>query len=69
MTKLSKANEVTVRNARAGRNLVGDSYYAKAISGAFRCASKSQQAAIGRVIEEDGTEHLFRVFNGTLVAA
>lgn len=69
MPKLSKTNEVTVRNARTGRGLVGDSYYAKAISAAFRCASRGQQAAIGRVIEEDGTEHLFRAVNGTLVAA
>jgi hypothetical protein len=69
MTALSKTNEVTVRNARTGRKLVGDSYYAKAISGAFRCASRAQQAAIGSVIQEDGAEHLFRVFNGTLVEA
>ncbi|MGN7160852.1 hypothetical protein [Sphingomonas sp. SAFR-052] len=69
MAQLSKTNEVTVRNARTGRTLVGDTYYAKAISAAFRCASRGQQAALGHIIQEDGTEHLFRAVNGTLVAA
>lgn len=66
---LSKTNQVNVRNARAGRNLVDDGYYARAMSAAFRCSTLGQQKAILDVIAEDATMHLFAQVNGTLVAA
>lgn len=66
---LSKSNAVNVRNARTGRKLVNDGYYARTMSAAYRCSTLGQQQALLIAIAEDDAMHLFAQVNGTLVAA
>lgn len=78
MVKLNKINarEVakaqlmldTDRSAMREGGFWGQHYYAKAISAAYRCSSKSQQQAIyGEIVNDDATA-LFAWRNETLIS-